>query len=113
MILHRFHLDKVAFNPSTYFITKLWHRDFFWLLPDSPSGVSIFFCPETKSFNAAELEKEKNFVFVDKVKLDDIEKLSKQRLHLPNSVMDMVWMTQNVFAVISLVSVLNPYQPPS
>jgi hypothetical protein len=94
MILHRFHLDKVAFNPSTYFIANLWHGDFFWLLLDSPSGVSIFFCPETKLLNAAELEKEKNFALVDKVKPDDIEKLSKQCLHLPTSVMDMVWMTK-------------------
>jgi hypothetical protein len=102
MMLHRFQLDKVAFNPSTYFIANLWHGDFFWLLPDSPSGVSIFFCPETKSLNAAELEKEKNFALADKVKSDDIEKLSKQRLSLPTSVMDMVWMTQNFLAVISL-----------
>jgi hypothetical protein len=36
------------------------------------------------------------------VKAGDIEKLSKQRLYLPNSIMDMVWMTQNFLAVISL-----------
>jgi hypothetical protein len=76
MILHRFHLDKVAFHPSTFFIANLWHGDFFWLLPDSPSGVIIFYCPETKSLNAAELEKEKNFALADKIKPYDIEKLS-------------------------------------
>ncbi len=62
MILHRFHLDKIAFNPNAYFIANLWHGNFFWLLPDSPSGVSIFFCPETKSYNAIELEKEKTLL---------------------------------------------------
>jgi hypothetical protein len=102
MILHRFHLDKVAFNPSTYFIANLWHGDFFWLLPDSPSGISIFYCPEVKSLNAAEIEREKSFALADKVKAGDIEKLSKQRLHLSSSVMDMVWMTQNFLAVIAL-----------
>jgi hypothetical protein len=102
MILHRFHLNKIAFNPSTYFIANLWHGDFFWLLPDAPSGVSIFYCPETKSLNAAELEREKNYALADKVKPGDIEKLSKQRLYLPTSIMDMVWMAQNFLAVISL-----------
>jgi hypothetical protein len=102
MILHCFQLDKVAFNPSTTFISNLWSSDFFWILPDSPSGVSIFFCPETKSINATELEKEQNFALADKVKAGDKEKLSKQKLYLPNSIMDLVWMTQNFLAVISL-----------
>ncbi len=102
MMLHRFHLDKVAFNPSSSFIANLWNSDFFWVLPDSPSGISIFFCPEMKSVNAIELEKEKNFALADKVKSGDIEKLSKQKLYLPPSLMDMVWMTQNLLAVISL-----------
>jgi hypothetical protein len=49
MMTHRFYLDKIAFNPNTLFIANLWNCDFFCILPDSPSGVSIFFCPETKS----------------------------------------------------------------
>ncbi len=69
MMLHRFHLDKVAFNPSSSFIANLWNSDFFWILPDSPSGVSIFFCPETKSLNAIELEKEKNFALAGNLNL--------------------------------------------
>jgi hypothetical protein len=100
MMLHRFHLDKVAFNPNTSFITNLWNGDFFWVLPDSPSGVSIFFCPETKSLNASEIEKVKHFALADKIKSGDIDKLSKQKLYLPTSLMDMVWMTQNFLAVI-------------
>lgn len=39
---------------------------------------------------------------VDKVKVGDIDKLSKQCLYLPSSIMDMVWMTQNFLSVISL-----------
>jgi hypothetical protein len=102
MMTHRFHLDKIAFNLSTAFISNLWNSDFFWILPDSPSGVSIFFCPETKSINAFELEKERNFALTDKVKAGDIEKLTKQRLYLPTTVMDMVWMMQNFLCIISL-----------
>jgi hypothetical protein len=29
MLLHRFHSDKVAFNPNPTFITNLWNCDFF------------------------------------------------------------------------------------
>jgi hypothetical protein len=49
MLLHRFHSDKISFNPNSTFITNLWNSEFFWILPDSPSGISIFYCPETKS----------------------------------------------------------------
>jgi hypothetical protein len=52
--------------------------------------------------NATELEKEKNFAVADKVKSGDIENRSKQKLYLPTSLMDMVWMTQNILTVISL-----------
>ncbi len=59
MMTHRFQLDKVAFNPNAAFLTNLWNGDFFWILPDSSSSVSIFFCPEPKSLNASELRRNK------------------------------------------------------
>jgi hypothetical protein len=102
MLIHRFHLNKIAFNPNPTFVTNLWKCKFFWLLPDSPSGVSIFYCQETKSTNANELEKERCLALADKIKPTDIEKLSKQKMHLPTSIMDLVWMTQNFNAVVSL-----------
>ncbi len=67
-----------------------------------PSGISIFFCTETKSLNAAELEKECTSALVYKIKAGDIDKLSKQKLYLPSTVMDLVWMTQNFCSIISL-----------
>jgi hypothetical protein len=90
MMTHRYHLDKVAFKPNATFITDLWNGDFFWILPYSPSGVSIFFCPETKSLNASELEKEWNFAMEDEIKAGEIRKLSKQKFYLPPNIMDMV-----------------------
>jgi hypothetical protein len=102
MLVHRFQLDKIAFNPNPTFITNLWNCEFFWLLPDSPSGVSVFYCQETKSTNANELEKERYLALADKIKPTDIEKLSKQKMYLPTSIMDLVWMTQNFNVVISL-----------
>jgi len=30
MLMHRFHTDKVAFNPNPTFITNLWNSDFFF-----------------------------------------------------------------------------------
>jgi len=93
MLLHRFHSDKVAFNPNSTFVTNLWNAEFFWILPDSPSGVSIFYCPEPKSSNSYELEKERNLALIDKVNQSDIEKLAKQKTSLPSSLMDLVWTT--------------------
>ncbi len=101
-LAHRLLLDKVSFNPGAAFVICLWHAEFFWILPDSLSGVSIFFSPEAKSLSIAELERERNFAPVDKLKTGDIVKLSKQKLHLPSTVMDMVFMVQNFHAIISL-----------
>jgi hypothetical protein len=48
---HRLLIENLFINPGAAFITCLWHAEFIWLLPDSPSGVSLFFCPEAKSMN--------------------------------------------------------------
>jgi len=86
--MHRFHADKIAFNPNSTFVTNLWNSKFFWILPDSPSGISIFYCTETKSNNNFELEKERSLALVDKINAADIEKLAKQKISLPLSLMD-------------------------
>jgi hypothetical protein len=41
MLVHRFLFNKIAFNPNPTFVSNLWNAKFFWLLPDSPSGISI------------------------------------------------------------------------
>jgi len=102
MLMHRLNMERVAFNPSASFIAYPWNSDFFWILPDSPSGVSVFYCPETKSLNSYELEKECLLALADKVKNSNIEKLSKQKLCIPTSVMGLVWMVQNFHSIISL-----------
>jgi len=58
------------------------------LLPDTPSGVSIFFCPETKSARAYDNEKDRLLALADKVNLSVIGKLVKQKLYIPNTIMD-------------------------
>ncbi len=102
MIIHKLQSKKVAFNPNSSFINSLWNCEFFWLLPDTPSGISIFFCPESKSLNPVELEKEGSFALIDKVKANKLEKLSKQKLYILTSIMDMIFMTQNLQTVIFL-----------
>lgn len=102
MLIHRFHNDKIAFNPNSTFITNMWNSKFFWLLPDSTSGISIFYCLETKSANAYKMEKERNLALVNKVNASDLEKLSKPKLSLPSTLMDLVWTTQNFHAIVSL-----------
>jgi hypothetical protein len=101
-LLHRLNLDKISFNLSASFVANNWNCEFFWVLPDSPLGISIFFCPESKSINVQDPEKERSFTLADKIKNADIEKLSKQKLYIPTKLMDMVWMTQNLYAIISL-----------
>jgi hypothetical protein len=83
MLIHCLQMEKIAFHPNATYFTNLWNCEFYWILPDSPSGISIFFCPETKSLNAHELEKEHNLALADKIKNADIEKLSKQKIYLP------------------------------
>jgi len=51
----------------------LWSGDFFWILPNFPSGISIFYFPKSKSLNAHELEKKRNLAGADKT----IEETSK------------------------------------
>jgi hypothetical protein len=101
-LAHRLLMEKVSFNPGAAFVTCLWHAEFFWILPDSPSGNSVFFCPEAKSLNVSELEKERSFALVDKLKAGDLKKLSKQKLYLPSTVMDMVFMVQNLYSILFL-----------
>jgi hypothetical protein len=68
MITHCFYLEKIAFSPNLSFAANLWSCDFFWILPDSPSVVSIFFCPKMKSLDVAKFEKELTFALADKIK---------------------------------------------
>jgi hypothetical protein len=103
MLLHRFQIDKIAFHPHTTFVTNLWNCEFFCLLPDPPSGISsIFYCQEMKPTNTYETEREQYLALADKVKATDIEKPSKQKMYLPTTIMDLVWMTQSFHAMISL-----------
>jgi hypothetical protein len=101
-LVHRLQIDNIAFHPSSTFAASLWNCDFLWLTPDLPSGVSIFFCPEISSLNSHEIEKDRNLALVDKIKQTDIDKISKEKFSLPETVMDMVWLTQNLHAVVTL-----------
>jgi hypothetical protein len=66
MLVHWLQSEKICFNPGSSFVNNLWNCDLFWLLPDSPSGVSIFFCPKTKSANVSDIEKDHLLALVDK-----------------------------------------------
>jgi hypothetical protein len=101
-LMHRLQIDNISFHPSSSFANCLWNSDFLWLTPDFPTGLSIFFCPEVSSVNSFELERDRNLALVDKIKHSDIEKLSKEKFAFPETIMDMVWLTQNYHAIVSL-----------
>jgi hypothetical protein len=102
LLVHCLNIDNVSFHPTTSFVDCLWNSNFTWLTPDLPSRISIFFCPELPSINSSDIEKDRNLALIDKVKPGDIEKLSKQKFSFPDSIMELVWLTQNFYAIISL-----------
>jgi hypothetical protein len=102
MLSHRLSLENIPFHPSTQMVSCLWNGDYMWLTPDYPSGISIFFCPELSTVNSFELEKDRSLALADKVKQGDIEKITKQKFHIPQNIMEMVWMTQNFQTIVSL-----------
>jgi hypothetical protein len=51
-----------------------------------PSGISIFFCPETKSSNVNEIEKERLLALADKVNVSEIREAFKAKaVHSKNN----------------------------
>jgi hypothetical protein len=102
MLSHRLIIDSLNFNPNSHLVACLWNCEFLWLTPDLPSGTSIFFCPETSTINSKDLERERSFALADKIKQDDIDKLPKQKMCFPLTIMEAVWMTQNYHSLISL-----------
>jgi hypothetical protein len=101
LLVHRLHIDNIAIHLSSTFSSCLWNCDLLWLTPDLPSGISIFFCPELSSLNSHEIEKDRNLAAVEKIKTSDIDKVSKEKFAFPESIMDLVWMTQKYHAVIA------------
>jgi len=102
MLMHKLSVDDVTFNPNTTFVSCLGNCEFLWFLPDFPSGISIFFCLEAKSLNAYDLEKDRILSMADKVQQSDIDKLAKQKMVFLTCLMDLVWTTQNLLAIIKL-----------
>ncbi len=85
---------RITFNPSATFVPYLWNSIFLWILPDSPSGISILFCPETKSLNSFELKKERPFEWSWEI--------IQKKLFIPTNVMELLLVIQNLLAIISL-----------
>lgn len=100
--VHRLKIDNISFYPTTFFIACPWNSDFIWLTLDFPSGISIFFCPKVSSINSSEIEKDHNLALIDKVKLGNVAKLSKQKFSFPELIMELIWLIQNLHTILSL-----------
>jgi hypothetical protein len=77
-------------------------RQFFLVVTRLTFRSKHFLLPRDKILQRDRIGKRKNFALADKVKSADIDKLAKQKIYLPTSIMDLIWMTQNFLAVISL-----------
>jgi len=88
---------EIVFHPSTAFTTKLYTVDLLWLSPDSPSGISLFFCAESFSTDA-----DTGYALLEKIERSDIQKASKQTLEIPRDYSSALWMIKNLRTVLNL-----------
>jgi len=88
---------EIVFYPSTAFTTKLYTVDLLWLSPDSPSGISLFFCSESLSSDT-----DIGYALLDKIERSDIQKASKQTLEIPQNYSSALWMLKNLRVVLNL-----------
>jgi hypothetical protein len=79
------------------FTSKLYTVDLIWHSPDSPTGISVFYCTES-----SDLDSDQGYALLDKIERSDIQKASKQTLEVPNNYSVALWMIKNLRAVVNL-----------
>jgi len=104
LLCHHLAKNKILFQPSAAFASHLYLVDWVWPNPNKPSGISIFFCPDSASEEKNENYHsfEKGLALVEKIEKSDISKLTKQTITLPHSNMNTYLMVTNFKAVIEL-----------
>jgi hypothetical protein len=88
---------EIVFIPSPAFATRLYTVDFLWQSPDHPTGISLFYCAESSSF-----ETDEGFALLDKLDKADLQRATKQTLEVPLCYSSALWMLKNLRAVMSL-----------
>jgi hypothetical protein len=88
---------EIVFYPSTAFTSKLFTVDLLWSSPDSPTGISLFYCAESLT-----QESDQGYALLDKIDRSDIQKVSKQILEIPKSYSSALWMLKNFRVVLNL-----------
>lgn len=78
---------EIVFFPSMAFTSKLYTVDLIWHSPDSPTGISVFYCTES-----SDLDSDQGYALLDKIERSDIQKASKQTLEVPNNYSVALWM---------------------
>jgi len=103
LLCHHLAKNKILFQPSAAFVPHLYTVDWVWPNPNKPSGISIFFCPDSASESNENYHSyEKGFVLIEKIEKSDISKLTKQTITLPHGNMNTYLMVTNFKAVIEL-----------
>jgi len=87
---------EIVFFPSLAFTSKLYTVDLLWLSPDSPTGISLFYC--TESINQ---DSDQGYALLDKIERSDIQKVSKQTLEIPRNYSSALRMLKNLQVVLN------------
>jgi hypothetical protein len=88
--------QSIVFYPSAAFTSKLYTVDLLWLSPDSPTGISLFYCAE--SINQ---DSDQGYALLDKIERSDIQKVSKQTLEIPRNYSSALQMLKNLRVILN------------
>ncbi len=88
-------------HPISRLAGHLYNANWLWPSPATPSGISIFFCPQTTSTGNAP-DYDRSLALLEKVERSDLHKLTKEKYEFPTSVINAIFMLQNFGAILSL-----------
>jgi hypothetical protein len=102
ILITRLNQDKIYFRPSSAFAAYLYSADWIWEKPETPTGISVFYCPESSSISTSYNDYEKALVMLNKIERQDIKRLMSQSLVIPDSIMSAIFMLENLKAITTL-----------
>jgi hypothetical protein len=82
--------DKIYFCPSSAFAAYLYSAVCIWEKPKTPTGISVFLCPESSSIFTSYNDYEKALIMLNKIECQDVKCPMSQSLVILDSVMNAI-----------------------